>query len=225
MQVWEIILLSFALAMDACTVAMTNGMTYPRMSMKKALLIGLFFGFFQFLMPIIGFYVTGVFTGVFLDAFESISAWISFGLLAFLGGRMIHEAAKEMQERKREKEAVCPCMPEAEKVQMVEAGMSLLTKTEEKQLTMGELFTQAIATSIDALAVGVTLQMASISSVGLALGPWGATGMIGVVTFLLSVGSVYIGKFLGEKLADKASLCGGIVLVAIGVKILIESFL
>lgn len=224
MQIWEIVLLSFALAMDACTVAMTNGMTYSKMPAKTALLIGLFFGFFQFLMPIIGFYVTGLVTGVFMDAFEAISAWISFGLLAFLGGRMLHEAIKEMRERK-EKESACPCMENAEEVKTIGAGMSLSDKNEEKSLTIFELFTQAIATSIDALAVGVTLQMASISEMGLALGAWGATGMIGIVTFLLSVASVYVGKFLGEKLADKASFFGGFVLVAIGLKILIESFL
>jgi putative Mn2+ efflux pump MntP len=84
---------------------------------------------------------------------------------------------------------------------------------------------QALATSIDALAVGVTLQMAALSPAGLALGAWGATGVIGVITLGLSVGAVYIGKAIGDKLADKAGLFGGVVLVAIGLKILIESFI
>jgi putative Mn2+ efflux pump MntP len=83
---------------------------------------------------------------------------------------------------------------------------------------------QAIATSIDALAVGVTLQMAAIDG-GLALGVWGATGIIGVVTLGLAIGAVYIGKLVGNKLADKAGIVGGVVLLAIGLKILIESFL
>ena len=96
---------------------------------------------------------------------------------------------------------------------------------EKNELTMWQLFTQATATSIDALAVGVALQAAAVSEAGLALGVWGATGVIGVLTFVLSVGAVYIGKFLGSKLADKASIFGGIVLVSIGLKILIESFL
>ncbi len=210
MQVWEILLLAVALSMDACTVAMTNGMTHPKMGVKKALLIGLFFGFFQFLMPVVGYFITGVVTGAFMDVFESVSAWISFGLLAFLGGRMLWEGIKEYRECKKQKEqteGVCPC------------------SQEEKPLTMGQLFTQAIATSIDALAVGVTLQMAAISPSGLALGVWGATGVIGICTFGLSVGAVYIGKMLGSKLADKASMFGGIVLIGIGLKILIESFL
>ena len=94
----------------------------------------------------------------------------------------------------------------------------------EKPLSVGRLTVQAIATSIDALAVGVTLQMAAISG-GLALGVWGATGMIGLVTLALSFGAVFIGKLLGNKLADKASLLGGLVLVGIGLKILIESLI
>jgi putative Mn2+ efflux pump MntP len=84
---------------------------------------------------------------------------------------------------------------------------------------------QAVATSIDALAVGVTLKMAELSAVGLAGGALLATLCIGIITFLLSVGAVYIGKALGDKLTDKAELFGGLVLIAIGLKILIESFL
>ena len=84
---------------------------------------------------------------------------------------------------------------------------------------------QAIATSIDALAVGVTLQMAAISEAGLALGAFGSTGLIGLMTLGLSIGAVYIGKAVGDKLADKAEILGGVVLLGIGLKILIESFL
>lgn len=225
MQVWEIFLLGLALSMDACTVAMTNGMTHPKMPTNKALLIGLFFGFFQFLMPVIGYFITELVTGAFMGVFESVSAWISFGLLAFLGGRMLHEGIKELLEEQRKKGEPCPCMPDAENVQTTGAGMRSINENEGKQLSLGQLFMQAIATSIDALAVGVTLQMAAISEKGLALGVWGATGVIGVLTFGLSVAAVYIGKILGGKLADKATIFGGAVLIAIGLKILIESFL
>ena len=93
------------------------------------------------------------------------------------------------------------------------------------RVTVGKLFLQAIATSIDALAVGVTLQMAQISAGGLPLGAWGSTLLIGCTTFALSVGAVYIGKAIGDRLSDKAGLFGGVVLVAIGLKILIESFI
>ena len=91
MSVWEIILLSVALSMDACAVAMTNGMSNPKLSPGKALLIGGLFGFFQFLMPLIGYFITGIVADAFLSVFESISAWVSFGLLAFLGIKMVVE--------------------------------------------------------------------------------------------------------------------------------------
>ena len=225
MQVWEIFLLGLALSMDACTVAMTNGMTNPKMSVRQAVLIGIFFGFFQFLMPVIGYFITGVVTGAFMEAFELVSAWISFGLLAFLGGRMLQEGIKDWLEKKREQNEPCPCMLEAENVQTTGAGMYSPIEEEEKKLSLGQLFTQAIATSIDALAVGVALQMAALSQTGLALGVWGATGVIGILTFVLSFFAVYVGKLLGGKLADKASMFGGLVLIGIGLKILIESFL
>ncbi len=212
MQIYEILLMSVALAMDACAVAMTNGMTHPQTNWKWALLIGGMFGLFQFLMPLIGYFITGIIANAFLDTFEKISAWISFALLAFLGGKMLVDSLLEMRARKKAQGA-----QEGVDEPVVNAAI--------KPLTMGKLCVQAIATSIDALAVGVTLQMAAISATGLSLGVWGATGVIGVVTFALAVGAVYIGKLVGNKLADKAGFIGGLVLLAIGLKILIESFL
>ena len=204
MQLYEILLMAVALAMDACAVAMTNGMTNPKMSFRKALLIGGMFGFFQFVMPVIGYFITGIVANAFLETFEDISAWISFALLVFLGGKMLIDCILEMRKHKRLGETeTCPC----------------------RRLTFGKLCIQAIATSIDALAVGVTLQMAAISPSGLALGVWGATAVIGVITMALSIGAVYIGKLMGDKLAEQAGVLGGVVLIGIGVKILIESFL
>ena len=206
------------LSMDACAVGMTNGMTDVKMPAKRALLIGLFFGFFQFLMPVIGYFITGVIASAFLEIFKKTSAWISFGLLAFLGGKMLHEGIGDWIASKNPSKAgcedcetlgVCPLSPE---------------KDEKNELSLGKLFMQAIATSIDALAVGVTLQALAMSEMGLALGVWGSTAMIGVVTFALSVGAVYIGKAVGGKLADKATILGGTVLVIIGLKILLGSF-
>ena len=209
MLFWEIALMSVALAMDACAVAMTNGMCDIKMPVKKALLIGVFFGLFQFIMPVIGYFITGIIADAFLDTFEKISAWISFALLAFLGGKMVWESVEELREAKNAEnnESVGGC------------------PYPRQELTLKKLTVQAIATSIDALAVGVTLQMATISSVGLDGGVWGSTIMIGVVTFALSFGAVYVGKAIGDKLADKAGLFGGLVLLGIGIKILIEGLL
>lgn len=221
MQVWEIILLSVALAMDACAVGMTDGMTESKMKLPKVLLIGAFFGFFQFLMPLIGYYITGVIAGAFLDTFEAVSAWISFALLAFLGGKMLWESIAELREKRKLAQS-CAC---GELVSTGAAEISAPSKEEKQTLTVGKLCLQALATSIDALAVGVTLQMAAISEAGLALGAWGATGVIGVITFALSVAAVYIGKLIGDKLSDKAGIFGGAVLLAIGLKILIEGLI
>jgi putative Mn2+ efflux pump MntP len=227
MGIGEIFMLALALSMDACAVAMSNGMAHSKMPVKQVLLIGLFFGFFQFLMPVIGYFITEIVANAFLDSLtedpsvliEKISAWVSFGLLAFLGGKMLYEGIKELIEAKNAPTNGC------ENCQTVGAGTSLTEKNAQKELTYGKLFMQAIATSIDALAVGVTLQMAAISPGGLALGVWGSTAVIGVTTFILSVGSVYIGKVVGDKLADKASFFGGLVLLAIGIKLLLEGML
>ena len=208
MGVLEILFMSVALAMDACAVAMSNGMCDAKMPVKKAVLIGVFFGFFQFLMPLIGYFITGAVANAFVEVFEKLSAWISFALLAFLGGKMVIEGVKEWREKlseNNETAGVCPYP--------------------RQQLTLQKLTLQAVATSIDALAVGVTLKMATMSDTGLAFGVWGATAVIGVITFALSFASVFIGKKIGDKLADKAGLFGGLVLLAIGIKILIEGLL
>ncbi len=208
MNLFEIALLGVALAMDACAVSMTNGMLDPKLKPAKALTIGVFFGFFQFFMPLIGFFITGLVANTFFATFEKISSWISFILLGFLGGKMLWEFFRTQTERKN---TCCDLPPQ----QTGEAA----------SLSYGKLVLQAIATSIDALAVGVTLQMATLTGDGLALGVWGATLVIGGITFLLSVGAVYLGKAVGDKLADKAGLFGGLVLLAIGIKILLEGLL
>ena len=197
---FEVIMLSIALAMDACVVAMTNGMTYPKRPVKKSLLVGGFFGFFQFLMPLIGYLITHFVAGAFLDSFETISGIIAFVLLAFLGGKMLKDGLCHCEEE------VCCCNQE-----------------ETKKLGLSQLTMQAIATSIDALAVGVTLQMTELAGASVAFGAVGATVCIGVITFALSVGAVYIGKAVGTKLANKATLFGGTVLILVGLKILLSA--
>lgn len=201
MLFYEVLLLSVALAMDACAVGMTNGMTEKHLPLKKQALIGATFGFFQFLMPLIGYFLTSVIAGVFLDTFSKISSWLSFILLAFLGIKMLVESVCEMRAKKD-----CAC-------------------EEHQPLTATKLLIQAIATSIDALAVGVTLQMATLTPQGLALGVWGSTALIGVVTFVLATFAVWLGKKIGDGLSDKAGVLGGIVLIGIGVKILLEGLL
>lgn len=189
MSILEIVLLGVALSMDAVAVGMTNGMVEPKMRFPKVLLIALFYGFFQFFMPVLGYYCGSVFTSI----VKMIAPWLSFALLAFIGGKMIFDCF-----RKEEKPT--------------------------EGVGVKKLFVQAIATSIDALAVGVSL-LAAESTGGLPFHVFLCALTIGAITFALSTAAVYIGKAVGDKLADKAELIGGIILVAIGIKILVESFL
>lgn len=212
MQVWEILLMAAALAMDACAVAMTMGMCDAKMSVKRTIIVGLFFGVFQMMMPVAGYYLSGIVANNFKHVIEKIAAWISFGLLAFLGGKMLTESIIEIVKNKRKKEetgGACTCSVEKEK----------------KRPWLLQVTLQAVATSIDALAVGVAMQVDEVAGNPIAMGIWGATGMIGIITLGLSILAVFIGKKVGNKLADKAGLFGGAVLLAIGIKILIEGLI
>lgn len=181
MSFLEILLISIGLAMDAFAVSVCKGLAMTKMNWKKAIIIGLYFGIFQAIMPIIGYYLGESFQGL----VTSIDHWIIFGLLAFIGGNMIKEALdKEKQE--------------------VNDNINIKTMT-----------ILAIATSIDALAVGITLAFLEIN---LTL----AVSLIGIITFTLSVIGVKIGNKFGAKYEKKAEFMGGVILILIGVKILIE---
>lgn len=202
MNIYDILLLAVALSMDAVAVSMTNGMTDPKSSLKRSLLPAFLFGLFQAAMPLIGYYITEVVSGAFQEKFQSVSAWVAFILLAFIGGKMIIDSIKE---RKKEHSA------------------DETTEMEKKTLSVGEMFVQAVATSIDALAVGISLKMAAMGE-GLFPAIGYSVTIIGCTTFLLSAIATKIGKMIGNKLADKAEILGGIVLIGIGLKILISSF-
>lgn len=190
MSLWEIVLLSAALAMDACAVGMTNGMTEPNMRAGKQISIAFCYALFQFFMPVVGFYGSSALRGI----VEAIAPYLAFCLLAYLGGKMVFDSFR--------KEA--PVF-----------GRRKLTPT--------KLFLQSVATSIDALAVGVTF-LALSTGAGLPMHPVLCCLMIGAITFLLSAVAVEIGKRVGNRLAEKAELFGGVVLLAIGIKILLEAF-
>ena len=181
MGVLEILLISIGLAMDAFAVSICKGLAMNKMSWKKAIIIGLYFGIFQAVMPIIGFYL-----GVSFEEFvTSIDHWIAFGLLAFIGGNMIKEAFDKENE---------------------EANDDIGIKT---------MLLLAIATSIDALAVGITFALLDIN---LML----AVSLIGIITLILSIIGVKIGNRFGVKYKNKAEFVGGLILILMGVKILIE---
>lgn len=174
------VLLGVGLAMDACAVSMASGFKEPKMPYKKTLLIASFFGAFQGIMPLIGYFVGYAL----LSAILKVIPWISLIILSFLGGKMIKDGING----------------DAEEV---------------KTLTIGTLFVQAIATSLDALSVGFTMaDYKIVSALVCAL-------IIAVETFIISVVGVKIGKKFGTALGGKAEIAGGIILILIGLEIFI----
>lgn len=179
----ELLLMGVGLAMDAFAVAICKGLAMRKVNKKQAVVIGLFFGGFQALMPFIGWLLGSQFESY----ITSIDHWIAFILLGFIGGKMIVEALK----------------PE-ETVEIKEMDAPLDLK---------EMLLLAVATSIDALAVGITFAFLDYPIVE-------AISIIGITTFGISVGGVYVGNFFGNKYKNKAEFAGGLILVIIGLRIL-----
>lgn len=183
----ELLLMGIGLAMDAFAVSICKGLGMQKVNKKQAVVIGLFFGGFQALMPFIG-WILGI---QFESYITSIDHWIAFVLLGFIGGKMIVEAVKPEEE-------------EAVEVKKADAPLDIK-----------EMFILAIATSIDALAIGITFAFLQYPIVE-------AISIIGVVTFFISVGGVYVGNFFGSKYKNKAEFAGGLILVILGLRILLS---
>lgn len=196
MEVWDILLIGVALSMDAVAVGMTDGMAEPRMGAAKALAIALSFAFFQFAMPIAGYYCGYAFS----ETVGKIAPWLSFALLSFIGGKMIFDSVMEGKKR------------------------PLARLSARRRLTAGKLLVQSVATSLDALAVGVTL-LAEDTAHALPFRAELCALLIGMVTLCCALPAVHIGRRAGTGLADRAEVCGGAVLIAIGIKILLEGLL
>lgn len=180
MKIYEIIVLGIGLSMDAFAVAVCKGLSSEKFTVKNALIVGAWFGIFQALMPLIGYFLGALVT----DYIQSFDHWIAFVLLGFIGGKMIYEAVRGEEKK--------------------DASVAFWT-----------MLPLAIGTSIDAMAAGITL---AISGAKIYL----AIAVIGVITFILSVIGVKIGNIFGSKFQKKAEIFGGIVLIALGLKILIE---
>ncbi|MDO5131463.1 MAG: manganese efflux pump MntP family protein [Eubacteriales bacterium] len=180
----ESILLGVGLAMDAFSVSVANGLQDPRMRRKRAWIIAGAFAFFQFLMPVIGWFCVHTIAEHFA-LFRRAVPWIAFVLLGVLGTKMILEGSGDGA-------------PGAEAV----------------RLTAGELLAQGIATSIDALSVGFTIASYRAAEA------LAASFLIGLTTFVICLAGIRVGKVFGMRLAGRATVFGGIILIAIGCKIL-----
>ena len=207
---WELILVSLGLGvgltMDACAVSMSNGLNEPQMKFGKAALIAAMFGFFQALMPMIGWVCVSLVAEQF-SQFTKYIPYIALALLAIIGGKMLYDGIKDVRKEKNAKN---------------EDGTEKTAQETARKLTFGVLFVQAIATSIDALSTGFSL--VKIAGDNASTDWWKAlisVGIIGVITFGFSLGSVYIGKKFGTKLGYKAQILGGCILIAIGLEIFI----
>ena len=181
MDLLTLLTLAVGLAMDAFAVSICKGLAMREKVLKKGIIVGLWFGGFQALMPTLGFFLGTQFK----DQITSIDHWIAFVLLGLIGINMIKEALSNDEEQ---------------------ADDSIAVK---------EMFMLAVATSIDALAVGITFAFLNVHIVS-------AASMIGVCTFLISFVGVKIGNIFGTKYKSKAELAGGIILILLGFKILFE---
>lgn len=180
----ELLLLSIGLAMDAFAVSICKGISMKKMNWKKAVIIGIYFGGFQALMPVIGYFLGTAFESI----ITNIDHWVAFILLGIIGENMIKESFGNESENCND-----------------DVGFKTM-------------IILAIATSIDALAVGITFAFLKVNLVA-------AISMIGVITFALSVVGTKIGNRFGDKYESKAELVGGIILVLLGIKILLEHLL
>lgn len=185
MQIFEVAFIGIGLAMDAFAVSICKGLQMRKINYRFTAIIAGFFGAFQAIMPLIGWFLGKQFQRYIV----SVDHWIIFVLLGMIGINMIRES------REREEEIVCA--------------------NEFEKLDYRELVLLAIATSIDALAVGVTFAFLKVNIVSSVL-------LIGIITFIITFGGIAIGNIFGMKYKSKAELFGGVVLVLMGVKILLE---
>jgi len=186
MGVGELLLLAVGVSMDAFAVSICKGLAMKKATVKGCMTCGLWFGGFQALMPTVGFFLGTLFA----EAIQAIDHWVAFVLLAIIGINMLKEAWEQED---------CSCWKEH--------NADLSAKT---------MFVMAVATSIDALAVGISLAMAGNVNI------WTAAVFIGLCTCGFSAAGVKIGNVFGSRFERKAQLTGGVILILLGLKILLE---
>lgn len=184
MGIVELALLAVGLSMDAFAVAICKGLALKKIKPRHMATVGAWFGGFQALMPLIGYFLGSMFAA----RIEKVDHWVAFALLALIGGNMIREALRGDQDGC---EDCCA------------------------NLDWKNMLVMAVATSIDALAVGISLSMVDANI-------YLSVGFIGCVTFALSALGVKLGSVFGAKYKSKAELAGGVILVLLGLKILLE---
>lgn len=184
MGLGALLILAVGLSMDAFAVSICKGLAARQAAVKNSILCGLWFGGFQALMPLVGYYLGTLFAA----AIEAFDHWVAFGLLALIGINMLREAFGSQED----------------------------ADSSSGDFSAKTMFVMAVATSIDALAVGISLAMAGNVNI------FAAVALIGVVTFLLSAIGVKVGSVFGSRFEKKAEAAGGIILILLGLNILLE---
>lgn len=182
MGIAELVIIAIGLSMDAFAVSICKGLSVQKVRPLHVFKTGIWFGGFQALMPLAGYFLGVSFAGL----VGSVDHWIAFILLGIIGGNMIKESSRKDE----------PCCAEPD-------------------FSFRTMLAMAVATSIDALAVGVSFAFLKVNI-------WEAVGLIGVITFLFSAAGVLIGNFFGARWKSKAEFAGGFILIAMGLKILLE---
>lgn len=182
MSLIELVLIAVGLAMDAFAVSICKGLAMAKINYKKAVIIALFFGVFQAIMPFIGYHLGLAFS----DKIAFIDHWIAFILLVLIGINMIKEGLEQDEDNEQD-----------------------------DTLRIGGLIMLSIATSIDALIIGMTFAFLNVSIIPSII-------VIGIITFVLCIIGVKVGNVFGEKYRSKAEFIGGAILVLIGIKVLVE---
>ena len=185
MQYFELLIIAIGLAMDAFAVSICKGLSVCKVRPKNALSVALWFGGFQALMPVLGYFLGVTFSGF----VSTVDHWVAFILLGIIGINMVKESF--------DKDESCEVNPD---------------------FTFRTMLSMAVATSIDAFAVGVSFAFLNVNI-------WTAVLMIGVVTCALSAGGIYLGNIFGSRYKSKAEFVGGFILIAMGLKILLEHIL
>lgn len=185
MGIIDLLALGIGFSMDAFAISVCKGLSVKKAGIKTMLTCGIWFGLFQALMPLIGFYLGNLFA----HAIEAVDHWIAFALLVLIGINMLKEAFSPEED--------CDCEKNAD-------------------LSFKTMFTLSIATSVDALAGGISLAMKGNVNI------WVAIAFIGITTFLMSGLGVKIGSVFGRRFEKKAQIVGGAILILLGIKILLE---
>lgn len=185
MGITELALIGVGLSMDAFAVSICKGLSMKKINVRYALVLALFFGGFQALMPTLGWLLGSQFQ----QYITAIDHWIAFVLLAFIGGKMIVDVIREKDEE--------------------------VNPDEKVEIDLKEFFMLAVATSIDALAVGITFAFLQV-----AIAP--SVCLIGCITFCFTMAGVWIGHIFGSRFEKISTLIGGVILIVIGLKILLE---